>query len=890
MRLPEISRLAGFAERAESQDLKWAGIFSPDFGEREDIPSILLPDGFTAENRNVLLLNGIIERMKMRLPELLEEEFSAGTLTAVNASSTVTASSAGLWGTSATHKPCWGLDQCAAGGRTIKIYDDGGWHKYTIKNVADNGTTLTLTQTYDQTGGAGLSYKISPMTSDWWLKSSVDEDYVAVTAATHIEPGTSDFSVIGRIKCGQETDTELWLLECLQPGSPTVEIYFRVKKVADGGIAQFVMSGGTSVKGGPNINDGLDHTIGVTCDRDGWLKLYVDGVFVAKENASATSAISYSDWTIGPVLNSPPAGGPGYARYIDQFQFIKGVILTDSQMAAIHNGGKGRKIVSSEIETLSPEAAFYAEFDEGTGDPVGRYYNGTIWVDSPMTLEGNVAWERGGILSETADRKVRTPDGFPIIRYHRLVKTTAGEEYLMVFTKAHAYLWSTAWSAFMIKFTCASDCLMWQTEDFNNQIIVTNNVDKIQVWGATVGNAFANLTGNSGGIDIGAGVFLTAAKYMTTYMGYIVVADVVVGGTHYPFTMYWCSKNTETNWNQAGSGDAGDGIIVEGGRFRGFGKYSGFLIIAKETQMYHAWLVTTSEVFEKDIDLDNVGCLAPETLINDREGRLYWLASDYTIREWRSGTISQAKTLTVKQINPQYADRAKAGFIDVYNQLCFAIPIGGSATGNNKILTFDPPVSGLDLSQGKWGELSIATGAFGDYTRQSTYTWLTWPFVNWPGIGWSSWSGPENVIGFPMDLVGDYSGYTYCMHSAESDNGLEYTGYFVLSTDMLIQQAIKRYGNALGQFKKLSKIKLFLGRQPPSNFNVEVKRDNEQNWQTIGNVDMSDTENKDIVEGEIDCDSCGLTLRAKHYLVRCSAVSKFSFLGIMFGFLPAGAR
>jgi hypothetical protein len=886
MKLSEISRLAGLAERAEAQDIKWAGIFSPDFGEREDIPNIILPDGFTAENRNVLLLNGVIERMKMRLPELLEAEFSTGTLTAVNGSATLTSNAAGTWGTSATHKPCWGSDQCATGGRTIKIYDDGGWHRYTIKNVADTGTTLTLTQTYAQTGGAGLNYKISPMSADWWLKFANEGDYLLVTTKSHIEPGTSDFSMTGRCKSSQ-AETVLLVFEWIKPGPTTLWIYFQINKASEGGQAHFVMSGaggGASVNAGPNIQDGQEHTIGVSCDRDGYARLYVDGIQVGMENMANLSADNFITATYGPVFCVPPSIG-----YLDQVRFYKGVILSDEQMAAIHNNGAGIKVISAEIAALSPEAAFYAEFDEGTGNPVGRYYSGTAWSDSAMTLEGNTAWEWGGIRRGTEVGKVKTPDGFPILKYHRLVKTTAGEEYLMVFTKAHAYLWSTAWSAFMLKFTCASDCVMWQTIDFNNQIVATNNVDKIQIWGATVGNAFAALS-NASGLNVGAGVYLTAATYMTEYKGYIIVADVVVGGTHYPFYMYWCTKDTETDWDQTGTGDAGDGIITGGGRFRGFGNYSGFLIIAKETQMYHAWLVTTSEVFDHDIDYDNVGCLAPETLINDREGRLYWLASDYTIREWRAGIISQAKAVTVKKINPQYAERAKAGFIDIYNQLNFALPFGSAATGNNVILTFDPPISGLDMSQGKWGELDIDVSAFGDYTRQTVYTWLTWPFVNWPGIGWKSWEGPENVIGFPLDLAADFDGYTYCLHSAETDNGLGYSGHFVLSTDMLIQQALKRYGNALGQYKKLSKIRIFLKRQLSGDFTVEVKRDNEQNYQVVGNVDMFDSENRDVVEGEIDCDSCGLTLRAKHYLAKCGASSRFEFLGIMFGFIPAGAR
>lgn len=631
--LSELSRLGAMAERAEGGDLAWVGIFAPDFGEREDVPNILLPEAYTAENRNVLLLRGEIQRMKMRLPELLEAEFALGTLTAVNASKTVTVSGgAGVWGTSATHKPYWT-------GRKIQIYDDAAWHEYVIDTVANDGATLTLTVVYAETGGAGKQYKIG-----------------------------------------------------------------------------------------------------------------------------------------------------------------------------------------------------------------------------------------------TAGEPVQTPDGNPILRYHRLVTSTAGTEYLMVFTKAHAYLWSTSWTAFILKFTCGSDCEAWSVVDMNNEIIATNNVDKIQTWGATIGNAFAPLDSSSG-IDIGAGVYLTAAHYLTVYEGYVIAADVTVGGTHRPFDMFWSTHYDATDWDQTGLGDAGDLTILEGGRYRGFGQYSGFLIVAKETQMYRVWLVTTDEVFNQDVELPNVGCLAAETIINDREGRLYWLATDFTIREWRSGIVSQAKDKTLKNVNPQLAGLSKAGFIDEYNQVWFSLPVGAAATANNTVLT-------LDGTGAKWGQLDIAVAAFGDYTRQSVYTWTTLPFAAWTEWAWKSWAGPENVLGFPLDLASDYSGYTYDLHSAEKDNGSDYTGYAVLSTDLAIAEAVKRYGKSLTQYKRLAKAVLFTYRETGGQLAFEVKRDNEPNWQNAGTVPLADeTEQADIVRNEIDPD-----MRARHFLLKISAASPFRFVGLMLGFIADGER
>ena len=38
--------------------------------------------------------------------------------------------------------------------------------------------------------------------------------------------------------------------------------------------------------------------------------------------------------------------------------------------------------------------------------------------------------------------KFQTPDTFPIIHYHRIVKRATGIEYLLAFTKAHIYHWN----------------------------------------------------------------------------------------------------------------------------------------------------------------------------------------------------------------------------------------------------------------------------------------------------------------------------------------------------------------------------------------------------------------------------------------------------------------
>ena len=56
-------------------------------------------------------------------------------------------------------------------------------------------------------------------------------------------------------------------------------------------------------------------------------------------------------------------------------------------------------------------------------------------------------------LLDGNEDKVQTPDGNPIIHYHRIVKRATGIEYLLAFTKAHIYHWNPANKEFDLKWT-----------------------------------------------------------------------------------------------------------------------------------------------------------------------------------------------------------------------------------------------------------------------------------------------------------------------------------------------------------------------------------------------------------------------------------------------------
>ena len=118
------------------------GIYSPNFGLRKDIPSVLLNKVFHPDNSNIQFWDGRIRSAKMRVKELQELEYSTGTVDATSGDATVVGS-----GTA------W---HAGLVGRAITISGDA----YEIDSVT-SGTSIELTQAYTGAyGGGGVSYTI----------------------------------------------------------------------------------------------------------------------------------------------------------------------------------------------------------------------------------------------------------------------------------------------------------------------------------------------------------------------------------------------------------------------------------------------------------------------------------------------------------------------------------------------------------------------------------------------------------------------------------------------------------------------------------------------------------------------------------------------------------
>ena len=166
-------------------------------------------------------------------------------------------------------------------------------------------------------------------------------------------------------------------------------------------------------------------------------------------------------------------------------------------------------------------------------------------------------------------------------------------------------------------------------------------------------------------------------------------------------------------------------------------------------------------------------------------------------------------------------------------------------------------------------------------SANTTY-WVRAYATNSIGTSYSEWiqfqTAAVGIIptGTKLNICSDYSGYSYKLMRAETDDGEAYTAYFVISTDLSNKQALAFY-------KRILDLHLYFKSEDSGTATIEVKRDNEAEWQTVGSVSLTGT--ADIIVKHLACRIYG-----KHFLFKISAANYFRFLGCLFQFVPGGMR
>lgn len=242
---------------------------------------------------------------------------------------------------------------------------------------------------------------LQPCMATYFIEGRNYGDTLSIDEPNHLGFGYGDFSLCVWIRTTAGIGVNAYIAEFLSNGG--YDGYLEIDLSASIAkprckLADESMTDEASVYSTVAINDGLWHLITVICDRDVYHgnRMWIDGSDVsywAGDIRHLTSVNfdfegSYKYAYLPKISNSPT-----YLQ-LDQFRFYKNKILTQPEIAAIYNGGVGTPVIESEMESLS--GFYYFEFEEGSGNPVGRYWNGSSWANS-YTVNTGLLWGFGGV-------------------------------------------------------------------------------------------------------------------------------------------------------------------------------------------------------------------------------------------------------------------------------------------------------------------------------------------------------------------------------------------------------------------------------------------------------------------------------------------------------------
>lgn len=496
---------------------------------------------------------------------------------------------------------------------------------------------------------------------------------------------------------------------------------------------------------------------------------------------------------------------------------------------------------------------------------------GDITVSTPADFVFNSVGVASSDPASDDFRKVAFPDSNAALDYETLVLST-GTERFVGFTKDHAYYWDTTLTKWQALHTCSSSCTYWDTAKYGDNLCATNNVDRPVYWDGNTANVFENIPTN---YTSSTSNYVAKAKFIASYHNYLFLGNVELsGGTRYQNYIYFSTIGeglTADGWVQEAGADAGSAYVEGAGEITGgFGHYQGILCIFKRRSIRKLWYTALSIPFEQSELSPDIGCIAPGSVGNDWDGDLYFYGTDKAIHSMTNGNISQAVDKTVRDINPTYVENIRFLAVDEYKELRWAIPYGNSAEANNKIIVYRP-------AERRWDcDMDIAVTAFGTYTQQSNWTWDTLPFDTWDEWGWDSWDAIEASSDFPVDICSDANGYTYALHGGYLDDGSEYNSSFVLTTDLADKKGLM-------QFKRITQIYFYVQKETSGTLSLSAKRDNEESWQSLGNVNLTG-------DGTILRQRLAVDITARHFLLKVTGTSAFRFLGCEFEYDLAGMR
>lgn len=468
----------------------------------------------------------------------------------------------------------------------------------------------------------------------------------------------------------------------------------------------------------------------------------------------------------------------------------------------------------------------------------------------------------------------------PIQAQLRYVRQTNDAEFFLVATTYNIFSWVNSSKQLQVKFTSGSPGTgtRWELQEHLDNIYATNNVDLVQKWATSTApsGSFGDL-GSATGIVVGdveggGSRKITKAKHLASFQSYLHIGRVTYDNSDVrPQRTHWSSLGDTTDFDVTGAGDAGSNDFTnKEGFLMGYGKWSNMLIVFTTDLHYEGTLVTDSLVFNWDEAELKVGSFSADTIVNDPSGRLYWLASDQTIKEFRTPfDISEGVIKTLRNLNTTVAEFAQAVYNEAQKSVMFAIPVTQSAT-NNVIVEFF-------IESGSMFIHNIPVRSFGKFTRQETFSYDNPPFstsfdtyAEWGG-SWGVYDLNRSVQGFKLTMAADYNGGIHEYNGAITDAGNLYTSTLIFSSTLTqIKDLIRRKRVNNGAHAVFT-------RKSSGVVAFSVKGKSKGSYQALGNFSLANSIATETVTPHLPFD-----VADTQFLWRLQTTADMAFLALYF--------
>lgn len=356
-------------------------------------------------------------------------------------------------------------------------------------------------------------------------------------------------------------------------------------------------------------------------------------------------------------------------------------------------------------------------------------------------------------------------------------------------------------------------------------------------------------------------------RQLTVYEGYLVFGDVTDAGNRFPQRLQWPNHATTTGW---ATGDSGNLTIDGIGILTGFAKLQGFLLAFSERAIDKLWLVTGTTVFEKKRAVDDLGCFAPNSIIQTNEGVYFW-APDNTFRfftgfTWES--ISGRMETFLKNLHPDYEANMQSLYNEEFDLCVWAVPSSASTGRLDTVLIYDP-------AEDTWAVMDLDVVSLGSYQIETAFTWNTLPYGTWDTWPWEKWDTRMGLENAPIDLLGAYDGQVYRLFGSDTDDGAAYTAKFALPVDLGGKKAPHLK-------KRVLFVDIFAMNEGNGTLAFNLSPDYE-GYQALGSVSLSGSPS--ILRQRIAVDVSFFNAILQGY-----GTTRFRFLGIVFWAVPSGWR